>query len=114
MVRAHTNKTQVLNKNVNVPQRTSEDEEENRRNDMRAQATALAILDVCGDRHSLGSYVQIARTYPEGLIFEALSLTKDARARRLIRKSPGAYFTDTVARLAKDRGFPRSEPGLSA
>jgi len=89
--------------NVNALQKTSEGDDEHRRDDLRTQATALAILDVCGDRHSLGSYVQIARTYPEGLIFEALSLTKDARARRLIRKSAGAYFTDAVGRLARER-----------
>jgi len=75
-----------------------------RHTDGRVQALVLDILDVCGDQHSRGSYVQIARTYPEHLVREALSLTKDARARRLIRKSPGAYFTDTLARLASARG----------
>jgi|SRR5581483_11251200 len=78
--------------------------------DGRATATALAILDVCGDRHSFGSYLQIARAYPHPLIFEALSLTKDQAARGRIRKSRGAFFTDTVARLARHRGASRAEP----
>jgi len=105
----HTNKNQDINQTFNVPKlkKTTTEGDGDRRDNLRAQGTALAILDVCGDHHSLGSYVQIARTYPEGLIFEALSLTKDARARGLIRKSPGAYFTDTLHRLARERS---SEP----
>jgi hypothetical protein len=38
----------------------------------------------------MGSYLNIARTYPEELVYEALSLTKDARARGRIKKSAGA------------------------
>jgi biotin operon repressor len=100
----HTNENQEFNQTFNVnalKKTTSEEDEDDRRNDLRARGTALAILDVCGDHHSLGSYMQIARTYPEALIFKALSLTKDARARRLIRKSAGAYFTSTLIRLAR-------------
>src|SRR5262249_48507944 len=55
------------NVNVVVSERDTEDQ---RRNDLRAQGIALTILDVCGDKHSMGSYVEIARTYPEHLIFE--------------------------------------------
>ena len=72
----------------------------------RAYALALDILDVCRDKHSMGSYVQIARTHPEQLVREALSLTKDHAARGRIRKSRGAYFTDVVSRLAKERRLP--------
>jgi hypothetical protein len=101
-------------KNVNVgvsPRNT----EEARRGDLQTQSVALAILDVCRDQHSLGSYLEIARTYPEHVIFEALSLTKDARARQRIRKSAGAYFTDTVVRLAKQRSItPHIEPPAPA
>src|SRR5713101_115053 len=89
--------------NVNVLQKTSEGDDETRRTELRAQALALDILDVCKDSHSMGSYVQIARTYPEQLVREALSLTKDHAARGRIRKSRGAYFTDTVTRLARER-----------
>ncbi len=101
-----TNENQVFNKTFNVTESLKKrDPEEDERLKLRAQGTALAILDVCHDEHSLGSYVTIARTYPEGLIFEALSLTKDAKARRKVRKSPGAFFTDTVHRLAQERGL---------
>jgi Bacteriophage replication protein O len=84
--------------------------------DLRAQALAFDILEVCKDSHSMGSYVHIARTYPEQLVREALSLTKDQAARGRIRKSRGAYFTDTVARLARTRGFqpPGSDSGVTA
>lgn len=71
---------------------------------LRSQALVLDILDVCRDPHSTGSYIQLARTYPEPLIREALSLTKDHAARGRIRKSKGAYFTDMVQRLAAERG----------
>ncbi len=105
-VNRYTNKNHSLNKkNVNVRVSTKEDPEEEQRAELKAQSIALAILDVCKDEHSIGSYLEIARSYHEGLIFEALSLTKDARARGRIRKSAGAYFTDTVARLAASRGF---------
>ena len=70
----------------------------------KRQALVLDILDVCRDHHSTGSYTQIASTYPEPLIREALSLTKDHAARGRIRKSRGAYFTDMVHRLATERG----------
>ncbi len=87
--------------NVNVLQRNGERNAEEAT--FRADALVLDIMDVCRDEHSRRSYLRIARTYPEPVIREALSLTKDARARGRIRKSPGAYFTDMVARLAQDR-----------
>lgn len=102
-----TNKSHVFNKNVNVFKNTEEgNDDEARGADLRARALALDIVDVCKDKHSMGSYLQIARTYPEELIREALSLTKDQAARGRIRKSRGAYFTDAIARLAKDHHLP--------
>ncbi len=80
--------------------------------DARAAATAFAILEVCGDRHSLGSYIRIANTWPEAIIFEALSLTKDQAARGRITKSRGAYFTNTVARLARERGLNENDAAV--
>jgi hypothetical protein len=62
----------------------------------------------------MGSYVQIARTYPEHLVREALSLTKDQAARGRIRKSRGAYFTDLVQRLARTRGYNFPDEGNRA
>jgi len=63
----------------------------------------------------MGSYLTIARTYPEHIVREALSLTKDHAARGRIHKSRGAYFTDTVTRLAKARRLPNLDaPSLSA
>jgi len=57
----------------------------------------------------MGSYAKIARTYPEQLVREALSLTKDQAARGRIRKSRGAYFTNTVTRLAHERRIPPAD-----
>jgi len=93
-------------KSVNVERVSSEeDDEEAGRRELRGRALVLDILDVCKDHHSTGSYTQIARTYPERLVREALSLTRDHAARGRIRKSKGAYFTDMVYRLAAERGF---------
>jgi hypothetical protein len=89
--------------NVERSGTSKEDDEEARRRELRSQALVLDILDVCKDHHSTGSYTQIARTYPEQLVREALSLTKDHGARGRIRKSKGAYFTDMVRRLAAAR-----------
>jgi hypothetical protein len=91
--------------NVKRSGTSEEDNEEAQRRELRSRALVLDILDVCKDRHSTGSYTQIARTYPEQLVREALSLTKGHAARGRIRKSKGAYFTDMVRRLARERGL---------
>ncbi len=91
--------------NVNVGTRLLKETDATEEADGRTQALVLDILDVCRDPHSTGSYLQLARTYPESLIREALSLTKDGATRGLIRKSRGAYFTDMLRRLAAERGF---------
>lgn len=99
-----TNQNYGLNKTVNVSvQRRSDGPEGHRQTDHKVQAIAHAILDICRDEHSMGSYLEVARSYPRDVIFEALSLTKVARARGAIRKSAGAFFTDTVTRLARER-----------
>lgn len=62
----------------------------------------------------MGSYLTIARTYPEQLVREALSLTKDHAARGRIYKSRGAYFTNLVHRLARERRLPRPDHAADA
>jgi hypothetical protein len=52
-------------------------EEKALRRYLRAQALVFEILDVCKDEHSRASYLRMARTYPEHLVREALSVTKD-------------------------------------
>ena len=98
-----TNQNHIFNKTLSVKVSETMGDEEGQPKDLRAQALALDIMDICRDRHSMGSYLTIARSYPEQLVREALSLTKDQAARGRIRKSRGAYFTDTVARLARQR-----------
>jgi biotin operon repressor len=104
----HTNQNQSFNKTFNVTDSLKgkgTNAGGTPRDEQRAQSLALEILEVCRDTHSVGSYLTIARVYPEALIYEALSLTKDHAARGRITKSRGAYFTDTIARLAKQRGL---------
>ena len=43
------------------------------------------------------------REYPEGLLWMALSETKQAALESRIKKSKGVYFMDTLKRLAKLR-----------
>src|SRR5262249_35929734 len=82
-------------KNVNVGL-SKETDDPTGEADLRLQVLVRDILDVCRDHHSTGSYIQLARNYPEYLIREALSLTRDHAARGRIKKSRGAYFTDTL------------------
>jgi DNA-binding MarR family transcriptional regulator len=66
------------------------------------EAMAQYILEQLGDRKSLGFYRKVARLMPEGVIYRALSETKDADLTGRIRRSRGACFTDLVKRYAKE------------
>src|SRR5262249_29293694 len=61
------------------------------------------ILDICGDPHNTAAYLKIMKDYPEPLIRMALSETKQAHLEGSITKTRGAYFTDTLNRLAQLR-----------
>lgn len=58
------------------------------------------ILAVCGDRRNQAAYQKVLRDYPEALIAMALGETRQAVHEGRIRKTPGAYFMDTLKRLA--------------
>jgi hypothetical protein len=58
------------------------------------------ILAVCGDHHSEGSYRKLIAIHSEELIRTALSETRQAHLEGRILKTRGAYFTDTLKRLA--------------
>ena len=59
------------------------------------------VLAFCGDRQNKGAYVTALRKYPEGLIRMTFSETRQAALEGKIRKSRGAFFMDTLKRLAK-------------
>jgi hypothetical protein len=59
------------------------------------------ILDTCGDRKNTAAYLKIIKDYPEPVIRMALSETRQAHLEGRIAKSRGAYFTDTLKRLAQ-------------
>lgn len=61
------------------------------------------ILTVCGDHQNQAAYQHALREYPEGLIRMALAETRQAAQEGRIRKSKGAYFMDTLKRLATRR-----------
>jgi Replication initiator protein A len=69
----------------------------------RTNALLTDILTTCGDPHSEGSYRKLIATHSEELIRTALSETRQAKLEGRILKSKGAYFTDTLKRLAELR-----------
>jgi hypothetical protein len=58
------------------------------------------VLDTCGDRKNQASYQKIVKDYPEPLVRMALSETHQAYLEGRIIKTRGAYFTDTLKRIA--------------
>ncbi len=100
-----TNQTQDFNKNVNVNGLIKTRGEDPEASGTKAEALVLDILDVTRDPHSTGFYRRVAHAVPEHLVFRALSETKDQAARGRIRKSRGAFFTDTIDRLAREHGY---------
>jgi hypothetical protein len=61
------------------------------------------ILAVCGDPENQAAYIKLIKNYPEPLLRMALSETKHAHLEKRITKTRGAYFTDTLKRLAELR-----------
>ena len=67
----------------------------------RSQLLVSDILVVCGDAENTPSYRKLIHDHPEHLIRMALSETKQAHLEGRILKTKGAYFTDTLKRLAQ-------------
>jgi hypothetical protein len=61
------------------------------------------ILVACGDRENEPAYRKIITKYPESLIRAAISETRAAHLEGRIIKTRGAYFSDTIKRLAAYR-----------
>lgn len=72
----------------------------------RDQWLANEIVVLTGDSHSLGCYRAIASRCPQELVFEAMSLLKEARRDGSINRSRGALFVGIVRRLCRERGLP--------
>ena len=72
----------------------------------RTEWLANQILIQTGDSHSLGCYRAVARRCPETLIFEALSLLREARRDGTVRRTKGALFIGITRRLCSERGVP--------
>lgn len=61
------------------------------------------ILEVCGDTQNEAAYRNAIRTYPEGIIWTAISETKQAQMEDRIKKTNGAYFMDALKHLKRLR-----------
>jgi hypothetical protein len=66
---------------------------------------AQEMIDVLRDEHSLGFYRKVAALCPPQIIFEALSVVKQAARNGAIRKTRGALF----AALVKESVTPRNQ-----
>ena len=73
--------------------------------EIRIGSLVLEMLEVCRDRHSRGFYRLVAQSVPEELIRAALSETKYQDRMGRITKSRGAFFTDQLRHLARERGI---------
>ena len=73
--------------------------------EIRLCSLVLEMLEVCRDKHSRGFYRLVAQKLPEALIRAALSETKYQDRMGRITKSRGAFFTDQLQRLARERGI---------
>ena len=73
--------------------------------EFRVKSLVIEMLEVCRDEHSRGFYRLIAQKVPEELIRTALSETKYQDRMGRITKSRGAFFTDQLRRLARERGI---------
>jgi hypothetical protein len=71
--------------------------------EIRVGSLVLEMLEVCRDKHSRGFYRLVAQKVPEELIHAALSETKYQDRMGRITKSRGAFFTDQLQRLARER-----------
>jgi hypothetical protein len=66
-----------------------------------AEQTLLEeILAVCGDAGNQAAYRKVIREHPEGLLWMAISETRQASREHRITKTKGAYFMATVKDLA--------------
>jgi hypothetical protein len=73
--------------------------------EIRAGSLVIEMLEICRDGHSRGFYRLVAQSVPEELIRAALSETRYQDRMGRITKSRGAFFTDQLRRLARERGM---------
>lgn len=71
----------------------------------KVQALVEDMLNVLGDVKSRAFYAKIAKLCPQGMIYRALSETKQDYSDSSIRKSRGAIFTEKIKRYAKEAGI---------
>ena len=68
------------------------------------------ILAVCGDAEHQAAYWKVIRKHPEGLLWMAISETRQASHEHRITKTRGAYFMATVKDLAARWATTQSTP----
>ena len=111
--RSHTNqiepdRTKTLNVNglkKSAPVRQAQNSGRSADDEFRIRILVIEMLDVCRDGHSRGFYRRVAQKVPEELIRAALSETRYQDRMGRITKSRGAFFTDQLQRLVRERGI---------
>jgi len=61
------------------------------------------ILDVCGDRKSIGFYKKVARIMGSNTIYRAIAEVREVRDLGEMRRNPGALFTSLIKKYAKEQ-----------
>jgi hypothetical protein len=74
------------------------------------QALLDEIFAVCGDVGNQAAYQKVIREHPEGLLWMAISETRQASREHRITKTKGAYFMATVKDLATRWAAAQSTP----
>lgn len=72
----------------------------------RRRWLAQEMIEATGDQKGMGCFLRIAAGCPESLIFESLSLLKEAGRSGQVRLRKGALFVGIVRRLCSERGLP--------
>lgn len=71
----------------------------------RTEDLVKQIIEVCGDEHSRQFYTLIAEKMDSGVIYKALSETKDASQMSIIKTTKARYFTNIIKRYAQEAGI---------
>ena len=68
------------------------------------------ILAVCGYAENQAAYRKVIREHPEGLLWMAISETRQAGREHRVTRTKGAYFMATVKDLASRWAAAQSTP----
>lgn len=78
---------------------------------LKPEGIGKILSEGLGDKKSERYYILLATENPQGKLFEALSITKDADRRRLIRINKAVYFMAILKRWGLKTKFKKASKG---